>query len=128
MKTDLKILREYIKQIVSEMNRTKEEASTTASVSGYTLPMGTSNKKKKRKSSIRASKGKIQEDDPFRPRQKNRGLAGQKKKRDRDAFRFSNRKQEKKKAKNRRDKNKTPKLGLQNKQPDKVKRNKKKID
>ena len=49
MKTDLKILREYIKQIVSEMNRTKEEASTTANVSGYTLPMGTSNKKKKRK-------------------------------------------------------------------------------
>jgi hypothetical protein len=52
MKTDLKILREYIKQIVSEMNRTKEEASTTASVSGYTLPMGTSNKKKKRKDDV----------------------------------------------------------------------------
>ena len=93
-----------------------------------TAAFSSKNKKKKRKSSIRASKGKIQEDDPFRPRQKNRGLAGQKKKRDRDAFRFSNRKQEKKKAKNRRDKNKTPKLGLQNKQPDKVKRNKKKID
>ena len=85
------------------------------------------NKKKKGKSSVRASKGKIQEEDPFRPRQKNRGLAGQKKKKDRDAFRFSNRKQEKKKAKNRRDKNKTPRLGLQNKQPDKVKRNKKRM-
>lgn len=110
----------YGKKADKKIAKKKRKNATTA--------FRSKNKKKKRKSATRLSSGKIQEEDPFRPHQKNRGLASQKKKRDKDAFKFSDRKQEKKKAKNRRDKNGVPKLGLKNKQPDKIKRNKKKID
>ena len=49
MKKNFKTLREYIKEIVSEMKRSeKQEASTAVSVGGYTLPLGASNTKKEK--------------------------------------------------------------------------------
>ena len=85
-------------------------------------------KRKKRKNTLRLSRDKLQEQDPFKPNQKNRGLANRKKRQEKDSFRYSDRRQEKKKAKNRTKKGGPPKLGLKNNAPTKIKRNKKKIN
>ncbi|MAR67836.1 MAG: hypothetical protein CL833_11370 [Crocinitomicaceae bacterium] len=93
-----------------------------------TSAFSSKNKRKKRRNTLRLSKDKLQEQDPFRPNQKNKGLAGRKRKNERDSFRYSDRRHEKKKARNRSKKSDPPKLGLKNAAPTKVKRNKKKIN
>ena len=85
-------------------------------------------KRKKRKNTLRLSRDKLQEQDPFRPNQRNKGLASRKKRREKDSFRYSDRRQEKKKARNRSKRGESPKLGLKNTAPTKIKRNKKKIN
>jgi hypothetical protein len=46
MKNNFKTLREYIKEIISQPE-TQEEASVAASIAGYSLPLGMTNKLQK---------------------------------------------------------------------------------
>lgn len=53
MKKNFKTLREYVKEVVSEMKRSEQqEASVAANVKGYTLPLGASNNKKEEKDDV----------------------------------------------------------------------------